>query len=173
MRIAKASHKSVLDGIDCTNVHDIVITGVPIFFLPSIFLNRISAKVCTVGGLTDVYDQSNLNGSYMRDIATLMGKDGDTCVLISGDSHMCGRSEIEIGDKKIVQWVSSGISTPLPPKILWLLLLLCRKHLRLIGRKIAKITHTYWHRGNGYLFLNLGTDQWRDSIHHIIPSLML
>lgn len=175
VRMSRVTGESlVLQGEDdslSTYPPDIVISPLPVFLVPTSIGNRVSAKIASLLGLRDICDLWNLHSDQEEEMIPLLKH----ALLLCGDAHMQGKTHISIsddtGEYSTVQYTTSGICTPVAPKILKALFFLYHKYKRNIGSSRLTIQHEYWSRNNGYLRLKLSNP--KRTVEHVIPSLLL
>lgn len=151
---------------DDTHDIDVIVTGVPLFYLhPLICNDRIDKVLKKTIGIRDLSDHWMLSLSDMREILSLI-RDGT--IIFSGDVHMCGMTEIIVNDHiRCRQYTSSAISSPPPPRlVLWLLQYLYRYRYSVLGYT-CDVTHQSWTRDNGYIISNLS-----DTTEYVLSSML-
>lgn len=128
---------------------DIVITGVPPFYLHPWICNKYTHWLLSKVGIRDLYDQWILHKDRLDMLLTIC-KHGT--IIMAGDIHMSGHSMITVSGRRIHQVTSSGISTPLVPKVVtWL----TGSHRMYMGETDVIVEHSPWIRENNYCILNL------------------
>lgn len=149
VRMARATGSPLLD-IDRHTTYDIVVCPIPVFMFPNIIMNRISARLLRILKIRDPSDMWNLYPEHRDQILDIISK--RPTLLASGDSHMCGQSIIGSS----TQMVSSGVSTPVAPRIVrWI--------LRLAGRYSVRdhnVRHIHWTRRNNYMVIPWDMDPY-------------
>lgn len=130
---------------------DIVVTGVPIFFIHPLLCNTVIDNIARYTiGIRDIRDQWILDRVDTEEILSIL-KDGS--IILCGDVHMCGNTTISMdnGSNTYTQITSSGISTPSPPYIIPMLLRMLSSYQIDIGNRRLHIQHNSWTRSNGYV----------------------
>jgi hypothetical protein len=76
-------------------------------------------------------------------------------MIIAGDTHAGANSNITLNGRKIKQYVTSGIDTPTPPKLLQYLLYLHKRYKYRYSKGYVQVEHEYWIWHNNYLKLDM------------------
>ncbi len=155
VRTARASRSDILD-IDEYRQFDIIVSPIPVFLLPVIALNRVSAWMLRRLGIPDASDIWNIYPRHLDQMISII-KVGNP-LLICGDAHMCGHSVI---GGQVQQYTTSSITTTPAPRILKVIVRLFKKYR--IRR--TSVEHLHWTRHNNYLVIPV-----EGSPYFIIPD---
>lgn len=170
--ISKCSGRTPLIPVTSSIKPDIVVTGVPIFYLhPWISNNTIDWFMKTFGSIKDLHDHWLL---FPNDLESVLSILHEKTLLLSGDVHMCGDTYIKIAYKNNTftcrQVTSSAISSPAPPKILLWFLQFLHTFETQVGSYKCKVDHKSWSRDNGYVTFDIRNHE--GTIEYILSSLL-
>lgn len=155
---------------------DVLISTVPIFFLhPCISNSLIDWILRKTIGVRDLHDHWIL---YPDDLESVLSMTKDKTIIISGDVHMCGQTNVSIKrqttdtqyEYQIRQVTSSAISSSLPPSALLLFLKILSKFRVTVGEYSCNVKHQSWIRDNGYI--EFDASRIDPEINYVLSSLI-